>query len=41
MIQSGPLGGLGTKVRNVLARSNYRTDINENRLLLSYGWKLF
>ncbi|WP_277589264.1 OprD family porin [Pseudomonas chlororaphis] len=41
VIQSGPLGGLGIKVRNVLARSNYRTDINENRLLLSYSWKLF
>ncbi|BAV76234.1 outer membrane porin [Pseudomonas chlororaphis subsp. aurantiaca] len=41
VIQSGPLGGLGIKVRNVVARSNYRTDINENRLLLSYSWKLF
>ncbi|AZC38739.1 OprD family porin [Pseudomonas chlororaphis] len=41
VVQSGPLGGLGIKVRNVVARSNYRTDINENRLLLSYSWKLF
>lgn len=41
VIQSGPLDGLGIKVRNVVARSNYRTDINENRLLLSYSWKLF
>nr|WP_242487563.1 MULTISPECIES: OprD family porin [unclassified Pseudomonas] len=40
VIQSGLLGGLGIKLRNVAARSNYRTDIDENRLLLSYTWKL-
>lgn len=40
VVQSGTLGGLGIKVRNVAARSNYRTDIDENRLLLSYTWKL-
>ncbi|MFJ3484385.1 OprD family porin [Pseudomonas sp. NPDC090202] len=41
VVQSGMLSGLGIKVRNVAARSNYRTDIDENRLLLSYTWKLF
>lgn len=40
VIQSGLMGGLGIKLRNVAARSNYRTDIDENRLLLSYTWKL-
>ena len=40
VIQSGLLGGLGIKLRNVAARSNYRTDIDENRLLLSYTCKL-
>ncbi|MCK9799249.1 OprD family porin [Pseudomonas sp. MAFF 302030] len=40
VVQSGTLGGLGIKLRNVAARSNYRTDIDENRVLLSYTWKL-
>jgi hypothetical protein len=39
--QSGTLKGLGVRVRNVTARSNYRTDIDENRLILSYTWTLF
>ncbi|QHF44822.1 porin [Pseudomonas sp. S35] len=39
-VQSGPLSGLGIRVRNVMARSNYRSDIDENRLILSYTWKL-
>ncbi|WP_137821860.1 OprD family porin [Pseudomonas sp. D(2018)] len=39
--QSGALKGLGVRVRNVMARSNYRTDIDENRLILSYTWTLF
>jgi hypothetical protein len=29
------------RVRNVTARSNYRTDIDENRLILTYTWTLF
>lgn len=41
VVQSGPLAGLGIRVRNVMARSNYRTDIDENRLILSYTVKLF
>ncbi|WCD77647.1 OprD family porin [Pseudomonas sp. TUM22785] len=39
-VQSGSLKGLGIRVRNVVARSNYRTDIDENRLILSYTWTL-
>jgi hypothetical protein len=38
--QSGVLSGLGVRVRNVMARSNYRSDIDENRLIFSYTWKL-
>lgn len=38
--QSGLLKDLSVKLRNVMARSNYRTDIDENRLILSYTWKL-
>ena len=40
VIQSGTLKGLGMRVRNVMARSNYRSDIDENRLTLSYTWTL-
>ena len=39
-VQRGVLSGLGSLVRNVMARSNYRSDIDENRLILSYTWKL-
>ncbi|MCY1227511.1 Porin-like protein NicP [compost metagenome] len=41
VIQSGALKGLGVRVRNVTARSNYRTDIDENRLILNYTLALF
>ncbi|SDA79694.1 outer membrane porin, OprD family [Pseudomonas sp. NFPP33] len=40
VVQSGALKGLGVRVRNVTARSNYRSDIDENRLILSYTWHL-
>ncbi|MFT0633208.1 OprD family porin [Pseudomonas sihuiensis] len=40
VVQSGALKGLGVRVRNVTARSNYRSDIDENRLILSYIWNL-
>ena len=40
VLQSGTLKGLGIRVRNAMARSNYRSDIDENRLLLSYTWTL-
>jgi len=39
-VQSGVLSGLGIRLRNVMARSNYRSDVDENRLILSYTWKL-
>ena len=41
MVQSGPLKNVSVRVRNVVARSNYRTDIDENRLILSYTIQLF
>jgi hypothetical protein len=41
VVQSGALKGLGAKVRNVTARSNYRTDVDENRLIFNYTWNLF
>nr|WP_158467762.1 OprD family porin [Pseudomonas putida] len=40
VVQSGVLGGLGIRVRNAVARSNYRSDIDENRLIFTYTWKL-
>ncbi|ALI02194.1 outer membrane porin, OprD family [Pseudomonas sp. FW306-02-F02-AA] len=40
VLQSGTLKGLGIRVRNAVARSNYRSDIDENRLILSYTWTL-
>lgn len=39
-VQSGVLKGLGIRVRNAMARSNYRSDIDENRLTLVYTWQL-
>ncbi|SDQ02494.1 OprD family porin [Ectopseudomonas guguanensis] len=41
VFQSGALKGLLIRIRNVTARSNYRTDIDENRLILNYTWKIF
>src|SRR5690606_14224586 len=38
--QSDWLSGLGIRMRNVVARSNYRSDIDENRLIFNYTWKL-
>jgi len=39
-VQSGVLKNLNIRVRNVTARSNYRTDIDENRLIFNYTWTL-
>lgn len=39
-VQSGVLKDLGIRIRNVRARSNNRTGIDENRLIISYSWKL-
>ncbi|WP_045883026.1 OprD family porin [Pseudomonas chlororaphis] len=41
VVQGGPLKGLGVQVRNAIARSNYVTDVDENRLIFNYTWKLF
>jgi hypothetical protein len=38
VVQSGPLKNLAVRVRNATARSNYRTDIDENRLIFNYTW---
>jgi hypothetical protein len=35
-VQTGSLAGLSIRLRNVTARANYRTDIDENRLVLNY-----
>lgn len=40
-VQSGALKNLNIRARNVTARSNYRSDINENRLVFNYTWTLF
>ncbi|WP_411183115.1 OprD family porin [Pseudomonas sp.] len=40
VVQSGTLKGLGVRMRNVVARSNYRSDIDENRLIFNYSWNL-
>src|SRR3989338_54406 len=40
VVQSGTLKGLGVRVRNVTARSNYRSDLDENRLIFNYTWTL-
>ncbi|MDD2059631.1 OprD family porin [Pseudomonas sp. GD03860] len=39
-VQSGVFKGLGVRLRNAVARSNYRSDIDENRLILTYTWSL-
>jgi hypothetical protein len=39
-VQSGALKNLGVRLRNVTARSNYRSDIDENRLIFNYSWNL-
>ena len=39
-IQRGILRGLSIRLRNVTARANYRTDIDENRLILNYNLAL-
>lgn len=40
VVQSGLFEGLGMRVRNALARSNYRTDVDENRMFFTYTWTL-
>ena len=38
--QSGVLKDLGVRVCNVTAGSNYRSDIDESRLIFNYTWQL-
>ncbi|AJE22686.1 OprD family porin [Azotobacter chroococcum] len=40
-IQSGPLKNVSIRWRNAIARSNYATDIDENRIIINYAIKLF
>ncbi|MCW2268954.1 MULTISPECIES: OprD family porin [Pseudomonas] len=39
-VQSGVFKGLGVRLRNAVARSSYRSDIDENRVILTYTWSL-
>ncbi|MCQ4288353.1 OprD family porin [Pseudomonas stutzeri] len=41
VIQSGPMKNLGLKVRNATVRSNFGSDIDETRLILSYTMALW
>jgi len=41
VIQSGPLKNLGLKWKNASARSNFSSDIDENRLILTYSLALW
>jgi len=36
VVQEGPLKNLGVKWRNATVRNNYATDLDENRLIVSY-----
>ncbi len=38
--QDGPFKGLGIKLRNATVRSDFGSDIDENRLILSYSLQL-
>lgn len=37
-VQQGALKGLSLRLRNVTARANYRTDIDENRIIVQYNF---
>ncbi|MES2868648.1 MAG: OprD family porin [Pseudomonadota bacterium] len=41
VIQSGPLKNLGLKLRNATTRSNFLSDMDENRLIVSYSLALW
>lgn len=41
VVQSGKLSGLGIRTRYAHARSNYRTDIDEYRLIFTYNHNIF
>ena len=41
VIQSGPLKNLGLKLRNATTRSNFQSDMDENRVIGSYSLPLW
>jgi hypothetical protein len=41
VVQEGPLKNLGVKWRNATVRNNFASDIDENRLIVSYTLPLF
>ena len=41
VVQSGPLKNLGLKLRNASTRSNFGSDIDENRFIVSYSLPLW
>lgn len=41
VVQSGPLKNLGLKLRNAITRSNFGSDIDENRFIVSYSLPLW
>ncbi len=41
VIQSGPLKNLALKLRNATTRSNFLSDLDENRLIVSYSLPLW
>ncbi len=41
VIQSGPLKNLGLELRNATTRSNFQSDMDENRVIVSYSLPLW
>ena len=41
VVQSGPLGGVGFRLRNVMYRGSRTTDIDENRFVITYTFKFW
>ncbi len=41
IIQGGPLKNLGLKLRNATTRSNFQSDMDENRVIVSYSLPLW
>ncbi|EIK53176.1 hypothetical protein YO5_13533 [Stutzerimonas stutzeri TS44] len=41
VFQSGPLKNLGLKLRNATTRSNFQSDLDENRFIVSYALPLW
>jgi len=41
VVQSGPLKNLGLKLRNATTRSNFQSDLDENRVIISYSLPLW